>query len=222
MAVVLDLIAVCVVGFLAIAVLSLLTTKTPRTPPFARRAATSSTGQLRQDQNAHFFADRGFLFRRRQWFVATCCPPVQVSTADYRRFSVAERDRPVPVARSGGRVWWWFEGEFYWESGRYGERDVLALIRDRQRRAAHRLDRAHMLLNVDEGRTVKPPGRREPVPQAVRRAVFERDGGKCVQCGSTFDLQYDHLIPVALGGATSEQNLQLLCADCNREKGASL
>jgi hypothetical protein len=48
----------------------------------------------------------------------------------------------------------------------------------------------------------------------VRRAVFERDGGKCVECGSTFDLQYDHVIPVALGGATTVENLQLLCGDC--------
>jgi anti-anti-sigma factor len=37
-----------------------------------------------------------------------------------------------------------------------------------------------------------------------------------------FDLQYDHVIPVALGGATTTGNLQLLCADCNRKKGADL
>ena len=56
----------------------------------------------------------------------------------------------------------------------------------------------------------------------MKRAVFERDGGKCVQCGSNFDLQYDHVIPVAMGGATTIENLQLLYADCNREKGADL
>lgn len=99
---------------------------------------------------------------------------------------------------------------------------MLALIRDRQRRAAQKLDRAHMLLNVEEGRAPRARGRREPIPREVRRAVFERDGGKCAHCGSHFDLQYDHVIPVALGGATTAANLQLLCGDCNREKGADL
>jgi 5-methylcytosine-specific restriction endonuclease McrA len=64
--------------------------------------------------------------------------------------------------------------------------------------------------------------RREPIPQEVRRAVFERDGGRCTQCGADFDLQYDHVIPVALGGATRVDNLQLLCGECNRAKGADL
>ena len=99
---------------------------------------------------------------------------------------------------------------------------MLALIRDRQRRAAQKLDRAHMLLNVEEGRAPRARGRREAIPREVRRAVFERDGGKCAHCGSHFDLQYDHVIPVALGGATTTANLQLLCGDCNREKGADL
>ena len=217
-----DLIGLAVCAFLALAILSIFTTKTPRTPAFARRAASSSYPQLRQDHNARFFTDRGFLFRRRHWFVATCCPPVRVATASYQSLSGAEPHRPVPVAQTGGRTWWWFEGDFYWESGRYRERDVLALIRDRQRRETQRLDRAHLLLNVDEGRAVKPRGRREPIPREVRFAIYQRDGGKCVECGSTFDLQYDHIIPVALGGATSEQNLQLLCGGCNRDKGASL
>jgi HNH endonuclease len=218
-----DLITIVIVAFGLLAALSLLLARrTPVTPQFARRAATSATVQLRQDPNGSFLFDRGFLFRRRVWFVGTCCPPARLPAEQYRQLATTELSQPVPVARTGGRVWWWFEGEFYWESGRYGERDVLALIRDRQRRSAKRLDRAHMLLNVDEGRTPRAQGRRESIPRELRRAVFERDGGKCTECGSNFDLQYDHVIPVALGGATTAKNLQLLCGDCNRSKGADL
>ncbi len=65
-----------------------------------------------------------------------------------------------------------------------------------------------MLLNVEEGLAPSARARREPIPREVRRAVFERDGGKCVQCGSKFDLQYDHVLPVALGGAATVENLQ--------------
>jgi hypothetical protein len=217
-----DVVAVCVGGFLIIAGLSLTIAGAPATPPFARRAPTASNPQLRQDSNAGFLSDRGFLFRRRVWFVGTCCPPVRIGASLHSQLAATREQQPVKVARSGPRTWWWFENSFYWESGGYQPRDVLALIRDRQRRTARQLDRAHTLLNVDEGRQQRPRNQRQPIPREIRRAVFERDGGSCVDCGSTFDLQYDHVIPVALGGATSLGNLQLLCGDCNRTKGASL
>lgn len=63
---------------------------------------------------------------------------------------------------------------------------------------------------------------RVAIPVEIRRTVFERDGGKCVECESNFDLQYDHLLPVSLGGATTAENLQLLCADCNQRKSNSI
>ena len=73
-------------------------------------------------------------------------------------------------------------------------------------------------------RLVIAPGQRDSrrIPQAVKVAVYQRDGGKCVQCGRSEYLEYDHDIPWSLGGATSEDNLRLLCRRCNQEKGARL
>src|SRR5580692_8791826 len=41
---------------------------------------------------------------------------------------------------------------------------------------------------------------------------LSRRTGKCVECGSDFDIQYDHIIPFSMGGASTVENLQLLCA----------
>ena len=60
------------------------------------------------------------------------------------------------------------------------------------------------------------------MPREVRQAVFQRGGGRCVQCGSNFDIQYDHVIPWSMGRANSIENLQLLCGTCNQSKGALL
>jgi 5-methylcytosine-specific restriction endonuclease McrA len=125
--------------------------------------------------------------------------------------------RPVPLLEHDGRTYWAFEDRVWWEDDDLTSADVLALVRDRQRRAARTLERAHAALAGD-----RDAPRREPIPREIRRAVFERDGGRCVECGATFDLQYDHVIPLALGGANTAANLQILCAPCNQEKGAAL
>ena len=40
------------------------------------------------------------------------------------------------------------------------------------------------------------------MPQAVRRAVLQRDGDRCVRCGSTTRLEVDHVLPVPEGRST--------------------
>ena len=60
--------------------------------------------------------------------------------------------------------------------------------------------------------------RREPIPQHVQDAVWRRDGGKCVKCGSQENLEFDHIIPLSKGGSNTVRNIQLLCQKCNREK----
>jgi len=56
------------------------------------------------------------------------------------------------------------------------------------------------------------------IPDDVKVVVWARDGGACVKCGSKKDLQYDHIIPVAKGGNSTADNLQILCQKCNLEK----
>jgi hypothetical protein len=66
------------------------------------------------------------------------------------------------------------------------------------------------------------PGERNSrvIPQDVKIAVTVRDQGKCVQCGATDDLHFDHKIPWSRGGTNTVNNIQLLCGSCNRRKGA--
>ena len=60
--------------------------------------------------------------------------------------------------------------------------------------------------------------RRKHIPKKVREAVWERDGGACVECGATSDLQLEHELPDGLGGPPTEENLRLLCVACHAPK----
>lgn len=61
---------------------------------------------------------------------------------------------------------------------------------------------------------------RAAIPEAVKAAVFKRDGNRCVECGSVDDLTLDHVWPWSLGGEDTVENLRVLCRPCNSRKGA--
>ncbi len=58
------------------------------------------------------------------------------------------------------------------------------------------------------------------IPSRVKVAVWKRDRGRCVICGATDDLHFDHIIPLSKGGSSYvAENIQLLCARHNLQKG---
>lgn len=62
------------------------------------------------------------------------------------------------------------------------------------------------------------------VSKALRFQVMRRDGFRCQYCGATAadgaSLVVDHVLPVALGGQDSADNLTTSCASCNSGKGS--
>ncbi|RYZ88124.1 MAG: HNH endonuclease, partial [Proteobacteria bacterium] len=75
------------------------------------------------------------------------------------------------------------------------------------------------LVQMDKHLLVKQtPGSRH-IPASVKTAVWQRDGGKCVDCGSNYPIEYDHDIPLSKGGSNTVGNIRILCRRCNLAKG---
>lgn len=61
------------------------------------------------------------------------------------------------------------------------------------------------------------------IPRRVKLAVWKRDQGRCVVCGETHGLHFDHVVPFSKGGASSlAANVQLLCGRHNLSKADAI
>ncbi len=73
-----------------------------------------------------------------------------------------------------------------------------------------KLKRKSELKDIDHNRMI---------PTSVKIEVWKRDKGRCVQCGSTDNLHFDHILPFSKGGTSLKaENIQLLCARHNLKK----
>ena len=143
-----------------------------------------------------------------------------LTASEHRR---AARDVEVSgaarIGEDGDRVLWWTDAGLFWADADLAGDDVELLVWDRQRRQDARLDRLRKIRARDED---VAGARRERIPDEVRAFVWERDAGQCTRCGVEDDLQFDHVIPVAKGGGSTIDNIQILCGDCNRQKSDSI
>lgn len=126
-----------------------------------------------------------------------------------------------------GEIDWTTDTGFWFldRTGRLSHSDaetfMLAARYDRRRTKGRAVAKASMLTvatSGDDGRAT----RREIIPDDVKIHIWQRDGGMCTRCSSIRELEFDHIIPLAMGGANIARNLQLLCSACNQEKGANL
>ncbi len=61
------------------------------------------------------------------------------------------------------------------------------------------------------------------IPSEVKKEVWKRDEGKCVLCGSTSNLHFDHELPFSKGGTSlTAKNVRLLCMKHNLEKSGKI
>lgn len=61
------------------------------------------------------------------------------------------------------------------------------------------------------------------IPSEVKKEVWKRDGGKCVECGDATNLHFDHELPFSKGGTSlTAKNVRLLCMKHNLQKSAKI
>ena len=109
-----------------------------------------------------------------------------------------------------------FKDCFYHIEGTYSWEEAKLLVFEDYDKERKKLERLKLLYASEEVKEDSRP--RPPIPEAVRIAVWRRDGGKCVKCGSRKNLEYDHIIPLSKGGSNTVRNIELLCEKCNRKK----
>ena len=99
-----------------------------------------------------------------------------------------------------------------------GKAEVVERLDEPLRTATNTYTRPHVIRLVQYVR----------VPRAIqrkisRRALFARDGWRCVYCGtSSGRLTLDHVIPRSKGGESIWENVVTACAPCNLRKGDRL
>jgi hypothetical protein len=175
---------------------------------------------LRRDANASFVKTGAWIFSRYRFQSGRSEAKRALNQGAYGRLLSAQRERPVLVLadEERRRRWWLFRDEFYWEDDGLNEREVMALALQRENQRERQVQRAVALMEGD----IAAVALREPLSDAVKAFVWQRDGGRCVGCGARERLEFDHVIPLALGGSNTARNLQLLCESCNRRKGVSV
>lgn len=168
------------------------------------------------DHEPHWLTGRGELWLQagRQRYLIDA----RASSRQVRRRTERQLVEPVRYELpESERAYWHFENRWYLDRDCLDSGEVKALLITRLRRQAAVVSRARAQA-VEERSSM----RRGRIPDDVKQFVWARDEGRCAHCGCDGELQFDHVIPLALGGSSEAANLQVLCSRCNRRKGTGV
>jgi hypothetical protein len=135
----------------------------------------------------------------------------------FARLARSQADLPVLVARKDGRGWWWYLDRFWWEDHGLTAQEVKIFVLDtdlrrEQQAAAIARARTHVL---------GEPDRRDadvPISPVVRFAVWCRDRGRCVDCGTPENVGFDEILPLGNRGSKRPANVELRCDACRERR----
>lgn len=92
----------------------------------------------------------------------------------------------------------------------------------RQRERQWRIENPELARRRDQNRRMSRNANGGKLSKNIVERLMALQNGKCVCCGVKLNGSYelDHIMPIALGGSNSDDNVQLLRVSCNRKKGA--
>jgi len=159
--------------------------------------------------------------RSTQYYFGTASKPYrELGKRWYTDALERQAAEPVKLHEFDGRTWWWFRKQVYVETESLAPEDVKALALQMEGAKSATLERARAEMRGEEAAASLRP--REPISETVRHEVWRRDQGRCVDCGSKANLEFDHIIPWSQGGSNTVRNLELRCKSCNHSKGADI
>jgi predicted transcriptional regulator len=86
------------------------------------------------------------------------------------------------------------------------------VMRDKKERFRNAIRRGRVSWQLQEIKDKQP---KKQISQKTRYQILQRDGFRCILCGSKEFLEIDHIIPRCSGGTNDLTNLRTLCHDCN-------
>jgi 5-methylcytosine-specific restriction endonuclease McrA len=107
--------------------------------------------------------------------------------------------------------------------GRVGSDQIPGVLKRAFKALVAELEKKKFGATTRPQRTPRTTSNQRHVPAHVRRAVWERDGGRCTfvsdsgrRCPCESSIEYDHIDPIARGGESTIENVRLRCRAHNQ------